>query len=54
MKNNGDRLIWIRASKDEYQLPDYPAPLDTGDKVRQDIAAGRIVAAYALGTFRSC
>ncbi len=51
MKNNGDRLIWIRASKDEYQLPDYPALLDTYDKVRQDIAAGRIVAAYALGRF---
>lgn len=48
LKNPGDKLIWFRAPKDAYDLPDYPALKEQYDKLMQDMKAGRIAAAYAL------
>ncbi len=49
LKTPGNKLIWIRAKKDDYQLPDYQALLTTYDTLRSDIQAGRVVSAYTVG-----
>ena len=48
LKKAGNRLVWIRLPKDEYDLPDYPQVMDLYDRLYQDIQAGRVVSAYAL------
>ena len=47
-KKAGSRLVWLRAPKDSYDLPDYPALMEQYDKLHQDIQAGRVISAYAL------
>ena len=44
----GSKLVWLRAPKDSYDLPDYPALMEQYDKLHQDIQAGRVISAYAL------
>ena len=53
-KKAGNRIVWIRAPKDEYQLPKYAEILDVYGKLREDIRAGRVVSAYALGRHGIC
>ena len=48
MKKAGNRLIWIRATKDEYLLPEYEVLKNTYETVYKDIQSGAIVSAYAL------
>lgn len=48
LKNVGDKLVWIRMPKDEYDLPKYKELMDLYDKLHLDMKAGRVVAAYAL------
>ncbi len=48
LKKAGDRLVWVRAPKDAYDLPDYPRLMETYDKVHEDMQQGRVLAAYAL------
>ena len=48
LKKAGSRLVWLRAPKDAYDLPDYPALMEQYDKLHQDIQAGRVISAYAL------
>ncbi len=49
LKRAGSKLIWVRAKKADYDLPDYEALKEQYGKLHQDIQAGRIVSAYALG-----
>ena len=53
-KAAGNRIVWIRVPKDEYQLPKYAEILDVYGKLREDIQAGRVVSAYALGRHGIC
>ena len=48
LKKAGSKLVWLRAPKDSYNLPDYPALMEQYDKLHQDIQAGRVISAYAL------
>ena len=48
LKTPGDKLVWLRAPKAEYDLPDFEALKDQYSKLHEDIQAGRVVAAYAL------
>ena len=48
LKKAGSKLVWLRAPKDAYDLPDYPALMEQYDKLHQDIQAGRVISAYAL------
>ncbi len=49
LKRPGNRLIWLRMPKAAYDLPDYAALMGQYDKLRQDMQAGRVISAYALG-----
>ena len=48
LKKAGNKLVWLRAPKDAYDLPDYPAIMDQYEKLHNDIQAGKVVSAYAL------
>ena len=48
LKKAGNKLVWLRAPKDEYDLPDYAAVMDQYEKLHNDIQAGKVVSAYAL------
>ncbi len=48
LKKAGNRLVWIRLPKDEYDLPDYGQTMDLYERLHQDMQAGRVVSAYAL------
>ena len=48
LKKAGSKLVWLRAPKDSYDLPDYPALMEQYDKLHHDIQAGRVISAYAL------
>ena len=48
LKKAGCKLVWLRATMDAYDLPDYPALMEQYDKLHQDIQAGRVISAYAL------
>mgnify|MGYP003370919802 CR=1 FL=1 len=48
LKKAGSKLVWLRAPKDAYDLPDYPALMEQYEKLHQDIQAGRVISAYAL------
>lgn len=48
LKKSGDKLVWLRAPKADYELPDYQALMEQYGKLYQDIQNGRVVAAYAL------
>ncbi len=49
LKRAGSKLIWVRVEKADYDLPDYEALKEQYGKLHQDIQAGRIISAYALG-----
>ena len=48
LKKAGNKLVWLRIEKDEYDLPVYDKIMDQYGKFREDISSGRIVSAYAL------
>lgn len=48
LKKAGNKLVWLRIGKDEYDLPVYDQVMDQYGKFEKDIRAGRIVSAYAL------
>ena len=43
LKKAGSKLVWLRAPKDAYDLPDYPVLMEQYDKLHQDIQAGRVI-----------
>ena len=53
-KKPGSKIVWIRAKRDQYDLPDYQAILDDDDKLREDIQKGRVISAYVLGRHGIC
>ena len=48
LKKPGNKLVWLRIEKDEYDLPVYSQVMEQYGKFTDDIRAGRIVSAYAL------
>lgn len=48
LKTPGNKLVWLRAPKAEYDLPDFEALKEQYSKLHEDIQAGRVVSAYAL------
>ena len=48
LKKAGNKLVWVRAPRDAYDLPDYDKIMDTYGKLHQDILDGKVVSAYAL------
>ena len=51
LKKAGNRLVWVRIPRDEYDLPVYEEVMDLYDRVHKDMEAGRVVSAYALDRF---
>ena len=47
-KKAGSKLVWLRAPKDQYDLPDYAAIMDQYEKLHNDMQAGKVLSAYAL------
>ena len=47
-KKAGSKLVWLRTSRDEYDLPDYPALMEQYEKLHNDILEGKVISAYAL------
>ena len=48
LKKAGNKMVWLRAPKDQYDLPDYAAIMDQYEKLHNDMQAGKVVSAYAL------
>ncbi|HIX64403.1 MAG TPA: phosphoribosylformylglycinamidine synthase [Candidatus Mediterraneibacter colneyensis] len=48
LKKSGNKLVWLRIDRDEYDLPVYSQVMEQYGKFTEDIRAGRIVSAYAL------
>ena len=48
LKNAGNKLVWLRVEKDQYDLPVYAQVMDQYGKFREDIQNGNIVSAYVL------
>ncbi len=48
LKKTGNKLVWLRAPRDQYDLPDYAGIMDQYEKLHNDIQAGKVVSAYAL------
>ena len=48
LKKAGNKLVWLRIEKDEYELPAYDKVMEQYGKFTKDIHNGRIVSAYAL------
>ena len=47
-KKAGNKLVWLRAPRDQYDLPDYAGIMDQYEKLHNDIQNGKVVSAYAL------
>ncbi len=54
LKIPGSRLVWFRAPRAEYDLPDYAALMDQYDRIHNDIKEGKIISAYALDRHGLC
>ncbi len=50
-KKAGDKIVWIRLPRDDYQLPVYQGVLSVCDKLHADEQKGFIKAAFSLGRF---
>ena len=48
LKKAGNKLVWLRVEKDQYDLPVYAQVMDQYGKFREDIQNGKIVSAYVL------
>lgn len=48
LKEAGNKLIWLRIEKDEYEVPVYEKVMEQYGKFTEDIHSGKIVSAYAL------
>lgn len=48
LKKAGNKLVWLRIEKDEYDLPVYGQLMEQYGKFTEDIRNGRIISAYAL------
>ena len=48
LKKAGNKLVWLRAPKDQYDLPDYTGIMEQYEKLHNDMQAGKVFSAYAL------
>ena len=48
LKKAGNKMVWLRAPKDQYDLPDYTGIMEQYEKLHNDMQAGKVVSAYAL------
>ena len=48
LKKAGNKLVWMKIEKDEYELPVYEQVMNQYGKFADDIHNGKIVSAYAL------
>lgn len=48
LKAAGNKLVWLRIEKDEYDMPAYETIMEQYGKFSDDIHSGKIVSAYAL------
>ena len=48
LKKAGNKLVWLRAPRDQYDLPDYAGIMDQYEKLHNDIQARKVASAYAL------
>ena len=48
LKKAGNKLVWLRVPKDQYDLPDYAGIMDQYEKLHKDMQDGKVVSAYAL------
>ncbi len=48
LKKAGNKLVWLRLERDEYDLPVYEKVMEQYGKLQEDIKEGRVVSAYAL------
>ena len=48
LKTPGDKLVWIRIPKNQYELPVYDQVMDLYSRVHEDTEAGRVKAAYVV------
>ena len=48
LKKAGNKLVWLRAPKNQYDLPDYAGIMEQYEKLHNDMQAGKVVSAYAL------
>ena len=48
LKAAGNKLVWLKIAKDEYDLPVYEKVMEQYARFTDDIHAGKIVSAYAL------
>ena len=48
LKKAGNKLVWLRATKNQYDLPDYAGIMDQYEKLHKDMQDGKVVSAYAL------
>ena len=48
LKKAGNKLVWLRAPKDQYDLPDYTGIMEQYEKLHNDMQARKVVSAYAL------
>ena len=46
LKKAGNKLVWLRIERDEYDLPKYDKVMEQYAKFTEDIRAGRIVSTY--------
>ncbi|CUX48403.1 phosphoribosylformylglycinamidine synthase [Clostridium sp. C105KSO13] len=51
LKKTGNKLIWMKTPKNEYDIPVYSQLKDQYDLFYKDIHSGRIVSAYALDRY---
>ncbi len=49
LKAVGNKLVWLRIERDDYDLPVYEKVMEQYGKFTEDIRSGRIVSAYAPG-----
>ena len=48
LKKAGNKLVWLRAPKNQYDLPDYAGIMDQYEKLHKDMQDGKVISAYAL------
>ena len=47
-KKAGSKIVWLRANRDAYDLPDYAQIMEQYGKLHQDILDKKVLSAYAL------
>src|SRR5699024_7686823 len=47
-KKAGSKLVWLKAPRDAYDLPDYEGIMEQYGKVHEDMQKGYVLSAYAL------